>query len=387
MTYKAKIVNFELVYPKTDDANTELFDYILSEITSAAQARYNAIIGLMLIDGFLYKNDDTFYLMLQRINIECNKLGIEKVVLVAGMCEQYQHKLDSMNIPFEIMFFDFNLNMVYQSYKDKLDTLPEWNPTANKFLFLSGVPSRPNRITLLYKFYKAGMLSHANWSFFAPWTTEDKLWCRNELKELTDAEYTEFLEYCNRSVDSLYNDAKDYSRLSRQEIKEKNIHDKTWCTDPSWIDPSIFSNTSFSVISEGNAYAPATDYKFLTEKTWRAILNKHPFILAGEPDQYAYLKARGIRSFTEYFKIPDYHLQQNDRDRFDSIIENTKYFLNDTTNKQIKEDINYNYYLFFTEAIKNQQVLDTIKIRYNVPANEIDTWFSQKSFIHIAKVV
>jgi hypothetical protein len=392
MPYTAKIINFELLYSENPnvDLNQALHAVVTTKIEKAAHDGYDSIIGLLLVDGFLYKNTQIFYSILDSINLKCNEVGIKKLVLVAGMCGNYQHKLANRKIPFDIIDFDFNLNIVYQSYKDKLDQMPVWNPTADKFLFLGGVPSRSNRITLLYEFYKQGLLSKGEWSFFKPWTTEDTAWCRKELNYLSNQEYETFINYCDRSIDDLYNDSKDYSRASGQQIKEQQIHSRSWCKDPSWIDPQIFINTSVSIISEGNAYAPAVDYNFLTEKTWRTIIHRHPFIFAAESDiQYSYLEKIGLRNFSKYLSNKKYAYIDDKHDRFNSIVTNTKELLEsiDQYKDSIAEDIDHNYQVFLNRARTNASILEQLKYDFSLSDQDVDYWFNQKTFVHLLDIL
>lgn len=280
------------------------------------------------------------------------------------------------------MFWDFNLNMVYQSYNNK--ETATWNPTAEKFLFLGGVPSRSNRIVLLSKFYNSGLLNRSEYSFFPPWTESDKEWCRNALADMYN--YDQFLNDCDRSIDDLYSTAKDYSRLSSAELLETKIHETDWCQNPGWIDPSVFYSTCFSIISEGNAYPPATDYKFLTEKTWRTVVNRHPFIFAGEVEQYQYLVSKGLRTFEEYM-FPYGHLS-NENNRFDLIVLNTEVFLQSIKQNKaaIRNDIEHNFNIFVREAERNNSLLDFLSNNYSITEEELTRWFRQKSFTHLVTV-
>lgn len=379
---KGKIINFELLYSIRDGDLLELArQSIKAEIDTAENC--NAIIGLMLMDGFLYKDNESYYELLNDIQQYAFSKGIKKLVLVPGMCTDYQQQLDLRGLQYEIVPWDFNLNVVYQSYKNKRTA--EWNPKAKKFLFLGGVPSRLNRIVLLSKFYLANALSNAVWSFFPPWTDDDKQWCRTALANMEN--YEQFLVDCEQSVDDLYSQAKDYSRLSAHELASKNIHNTEWCKNPGYIDPLIFEQTAFSIISEGNAYEPATDYKFLTEKTWRTIINKHPFIFAGEPDQFKYLLSKGLRTFESYL-VPYAYIENTDS-RFDTIVENSKYLLEHMENleKSIGLDVEHNYNILLKEIANNQLVLDKLAKDYTLTQTEIDKWFNQKSFVHLANII
>jgi hypothetical protein len=145
----------------------------------------------------------------------------------------------------------------------------------------------------------------------------------------------------------------------------------------------------FSIVSEGNVYEPGNDYRFLTEKTWRTIANKHPFILAGDPVQFRYLENRGITTFKEYLKIPMYAEISSEMDRFDAIIVNAIDFLTSfkTFRSNIEEDIEFNYNVFVNQIKKNSITLEQFEIEYNIDKAELDKWFNQKSFVHLTPVI
>lgn len=380
---KAKIINFEVLYTtKSVDILDLTKDLVLKEIDIASQEGCDSIIGLMLVDGFLYKDNEEYYSLLKFIQDYCYSKNIHDLVLIVGMCADYQAKLIERNLNYKIMFWDFNLNMVYQSYNNKETAM--WNSSAEKFLFLGGVPSRPNRIVLLSKFYNKGLLRQSEYSFFPPWTESDKEWCKNALADMPN--YDQFLIDCDRSIDNLYSTAKDYSRLSSTELLETKIHETDWCQNPGWIAPDVFYNTCFSIISEGNAYSPAKDYKFLTEKTWRTIVNRHPFIFAGEVEQYQYLVSKGLKTFEEYM-IP-YGQVSNEDNRFDIIVSNAKVFLQTIkeSTAAIHNDIEHNFNIFVREAERNNSLLDFLSNNYSITQEELTKWFRQKSFTHLVSV-
>lgn len=377
----AKIINFELLYVDGDQSSSTIadknFQIIIDELSNV---NTDEVVGLLLLDGFLYKDNELFYKTMRMVQDHAKKIGIKKITLLAGMCENFKHNLQKHNINFDIKFFDFTQWMIAQSYNGALEN-QTWN-TTNKFLFLGGIPSRANRLNLLYKFYTAGMLSDAEWSFFPPWTNDDKIWCRNSLIDLTDSEYNTFLSYCNRAVDNLYADAKNYSKFNGTQLKEQRIYEKEWLKDPGFINPIIYSKTCFSVIAEGNAYPPAKDFNFLTEKTWRAVANNHPFIIAGYPEQVEYAMQRGLKTFNDYFLIKDYYLIQNEDQRLDAIVKNTAHFLKTYQQNitSIRSDIDHNYNLFkeLTQANKNQIT------KFN--QHDQNNFFYKKGFSHLIRI-
>tara|TARA_B100001105_G_C22201596_1_gene361441 strand:- start:88 stop:705 length:618 start_codon:yes stop_codon:yes gene_type:complete len=58
-----------------------------------------------------------------------------------------------------------------------------------------------------------------------------------------------------------------------------------------------YEQTFFSLVSETNF---VQDTIFLTEKIWKAIANKHPFIIAGNPGVIRYLRQEGFKTYHPY---------------------------------------------------------------------------------------
>lgn len=385
---KAELVNFELWFTYDDDHDQDKLDrlnieLVVADIKSAVENNnVDCIIGLLLVDGFLYKDNDRFYTILKKIYQEGTTLGIKKFYLMPGMCSDYQSNLDQRSLAYEILDWDFPVNQMYQSYKDKLHLVHKWNPAANKFLFLGGVPSRPNRIGLMSKYYDADMLDAGVWSFFPPWTDDDQKWCREHLNHYTDEKYAEFLKYCDRAVDDKYSVSKDYSRVSGKEMADRGLLDSPWLNDCGWIDPNVFYDTSISIISEGSCYPPATDFEFLTEKIWRAVINNHPFIVADHPDRFAFMKHRGLRTFENYLHIPEYAYIENEETRLDAVVANTGYFLDTVADniEQINIDIGHNRTVMFDILKRDQKMIEWLKTNLSVSQSSIDRWLLTKDF-------
>ena len=119
---KGKIVNLELFYScdSTDDLLELLQRRVFADIDIASKEGYDSLIALMMCDGFLYKNNEKFYNFLKTLDKKCREKNIKEVVLVPGMVSNYQEELEKRSIPFKIIPFDHTLDIVYQSYKNKM---------------------------------------------------------------------------------------------------------------------------------------------------------------------------------------------------------------------------------------------------------------------------
>jgi hypothetical protein len=75
----------------------------------------------------------------------------------------------------------------------------------------------------------------------------------------------------------------------------KDLKDMIKIIDP---EQAVYDSSLISVITESNFY---TEDVFNTEKTWKAIANRHPFILVGPKHSLKYLKSLGYKTFSDFF--------------------------------------------------------------------------------------
>lgn len=378
---KGRILNFEWMcdynHWNPNDFDIVALDLIKKDIDRVVAEGCNFILGVYLLDGFLYLSTRyTQFINLLNSVIEYAKLkGIEEIVIVSGQGEFINR------LPVKSFFIDYNTRMIYNSYKNSI--IPTYKSEYSKFLFLTGMPNRPNRIGLLSKFYDVGLLKHAKWSFFPPWTDLDKKWCRNHLGHYTDSQYEKFLKDCEYSFDDKFESAKPYYGTydRNTDIKMHDMIEVEWIRSPTYIDSRVFEDTWFSIVSEGPNYW-GDENRFVTEKLWRVFLHKHPFILAGEPEQFEYIKYLGYKTFEEYLLIKDYAYITNENDRLDAVVENTRYWINnkDKHIKDIHKDVEHNYSLFMKEIDDKNKILEKFEKDYNIPHSEINYYFNATGY-------
>lgn len=380
---RGKIVNFEWMCDSNHYTVAE-FDKIATtlikrDIDTALGEGCDTIIGLYLMNGFLQPNSRPaeFILHLNDLKSHAYAAGIKKIILLSGHGET----LD--NCPFEYIFLDFNLRMLINSYPD-LNLLPNFNAKNKKFLFLTGMPNRANRIGLMSKYYDKGLLATAEWSFFGPWAPADKSWCRNYLKHYSDEYYNEFLLNCERCFDDRYHTCKPYygSYTSAEHpVTWFDVVNTDWVQLPTHIDSKVYSDTLFSIVSEGPNYW-AEDYNFITEKTWRTFLHRHPFIFAGQPAQFDYIKKLGFKTFENYLLIKDYAYINDEDQRLDAVVINTEYWLKNMENSlaEIEKDIEHNYQMFFQHVKTQNEIFKVIEHDFKVPFDQITPYINIKGY-------
>jgi hypothetical protein len=113
----------------------------------------------------------------------------------------------------------------------------------------------------------------------------------------------------------------------------------------TWADPTL-SNKGWHVITQHNENffsqvliylitetVGEYPYPYLTEKTWKAIVNQRPFMLLGAPGSLALLKDMGFKTFHKWWD-ESYDSKKNIGDRIDGIISQLE-ILNKMTKPQL----------------------------------------------------
>jgi hypothetical protein len=205
-----------------------------------------------------------------------------------------------------------------------------------------------------------------------------KLWENNLLDKIDWSFYTypDNKEYIHKTFLSHYDDS-TFEKFIRESTRSLdftvNIESDLNCTGYPF-DPDLYRNTSFSIITESDFNIDHYDQpEFtpkITEKTYRTIINKHPFICAWYPGMIKKLKSKGYRTFEEYTANPNYNNIKDLDARIDGIVTNIETF-HERLNRpevieKVKADIEYNYQHYlnnvYIEIAKLQPIFDLRQI-------------------------
>lgn len=243
-----------------------------------------------------------------------------------------QDKIKDPGVPVLFYIDFFAMRMWKHVIQTEHPRMQYWNNTAERALLLLGKPTRLNRIGLLREFWKRDLLDLIEWSLYVPEKLMDA--CSRFFKDRS--EFERFLADCVRTLDPI-------------EINEDvdQIHYNGFPYD---ID--LYKNTCCSIISE----TEFNDHNesWLTEKTWRTIINKHPFIMAGCQGNNIRLRELGFTDFMSCCKY-DYSTQSMDK-RIGAIVDNTEWFLTFCRSKTsyIDEWVDKNYMNYVRLVMDNQ---------------------------------
>jgi hypothetical protein len=160
--------------------------------------------------------------------------------------------------------------------------------------------------------------------------------CRELLPELSDNEFSTFIDKFNRDIDV-------------------HLTDNHYGGHPYSV--GLFSETSFRLISE-TAYGDSNLLSpWVTEKTWMTILNNQPFIMAGNVGTLNYLSKKGFRTFERYMKCPEYDLIEDGDSKLNTIVKNTEHFLHIADAESVADDVEHNHKHFMKLVDVNLDVI------------------------------
>ena len=251
---------------------------------------------------------------------------LEEVDRVAGIYKMPQIKTE-LELPFEEDAVQFYQNEIHE--KDDLDN-PDWNtwappntlhdgPYKKKFLNFNR-RWRLHRPTMFMLLKKYGLVDHGHISL-AP-SDDNQSWPKMlpYIKEM-HYEFPKILSILDETEQELLNQEPLY--LDTQDLvtnRAKITQDHNW----------LYEETYFSLISETHYYTSHLGFEstqFLSEKVWKSILYKHPFIVISSPGILRCLKHIGYKTFEDIID-ESYDKIQNDGDRMLAIAEETKRLCN-----------------------------------------------------------
>jgi hypothetical protein len=299
--YSNRFTKKEIDYIKQFSRENTVFFYMLGERFSVDDV--NKILKIFF-DNFTNKN---IFFICDRLftDADINKFIIENVIITNSQLlkvAQYEENTQ------------FN------------DTI---NLDSNRFLFLMGKPYKQNRLPFLYELYKNDLLKHCDYSFYYSPGYAAKT--RNVMNFLSNKEYDSFVKKTQKVLDDITTgiafDFFNYNGLP--------------------IDPNLYKNTTFSVVSESTF--DKDNFHFISEKTWRTIANKHMFISMSPKGYKDYLNNIGIQTFDYCLKHTKEDFDFYDYDKLNRLtVENVKFLLKNIKKhkNRIIKDINHNYKIY-----------------------------------------
>ena len=120
------------------------------------------------------------------------------------------------------------------------------------------------------------------------------------------------------------------------------------------VNPDWYNSTYFSIVAE--TVVDHTLPLFITEKTFKPVAFRHPFIILGQPNVLRWLRYLGFETFNNLFD-ESYDTVSNIDNKLEMIDKNICNFLKTPYDALTEQKIAHNHNLFFDQT----QVLDRIQ--------------------------
>lgn len=357
MTHLVALINIYSYLTYTLDNRLKYPAELAEEITQLLEqaSSLNLSLHIVLLDvmeGRIYDNDCPA--MLIELEQVIKTFNVEYTFILDGENEDISEVKGVSNI----IYSDF---LAFSSYINAIEAEDQecnefWNHTKNKGLWTIGRVERPHRAILMSKLWENNLLHKIDWSFYTYPDNKEHIH-KTLLSHYDDSTFAKFIKDCTRSLDFTANT------------------DDNFYANGYPFDPDLYRNTSFSIISESDFNISHYDQpEFtpkVTEKTYRAIINRHPFICAWFPSMIKKLKSKGYRTFEEYTTISNYNEIRDLDTRLNAIVTNIDTFHEQLSRPEVVEkvraDIEYNYQHYLKhveiEMTKLQSIFDINQIK------------------------
>ena len=225
-----------------------------------------------------------------------------------------------------IAYPHFETDAVWRFYQGDIDLANKkfdelQNFVKNEFLFLNAKIHKANRLNLAVRLHNNDVLKYGIWSLNTAHTVQDLYPKVSHI--ITKYDFDWFYSKIPHSPDNINYDSQADHYLGYP------------------FDHTLYENTKYSIVAE--THVEEDDEFMITEKTARAIINKHPFIIASTPKFLEQLRARQYQTFSDLWP-EDYDLEFDTDKRMEMIADTVKYIYNNPIDwVRAYETSQYNY--------------------------------------------
>lgn len=337
----------------------EAYEFLIKEMLNEITDPYEEI-DLLVSAWF-----ETFIEQLSDIFDFLKSKNFNSIKLILDHWQSHNYDTNRINLP--VTFVNLLAITTAKAYYHKV---PVSKQKKNCGLLLSGSKlERLNRIGLLKCLHDRNFLTNDNliWTFH-----------KNHLQINNFIDKESYSMY--KDIDLAIDYINQYAFKSNDDFTE-NI---------SKLDTQIFLNFDIS-----NNLCQLTNYSIIpetffidnepavSEKTYRAILNNHPFILAASAGSLQYLKNFGFRTFEQYFTISNYDSIIDHHARLNAVADNIIEFPSVLIRfkDEIAADVKHNYDLLISIINKDIKILVSEYLNRSLPLDQLNKKF-QINFTH-----
>ena len=225
---------------------------------------------------------------------------------------------------------------------------------------------RKNQYLVAYPYDNTGsfILHNVNWFWY-----NESLWYKkiniNNYQPVRTYKYSGFMPMRLRrpNRDMLYEQIAPYLddfiwSYVAQGQQLPNDHDLSDWTTQRYFNPEWYDNTCFSLVSETHVDPVPGQSIFITEKTFKPMAFKHPFMIFGNQGTLAHLHSLGFETYENQFD--ESYDNQPPVDRLQTLITNVQQFIKKPYDQLTLDKIEHNHARFFDPVLVEKRIVDEI---------------------------
>ena len=298
-----------------------------------------------------------------------HNVPMKDVILVGNLFEiasrQTKVGLDLGLKPNQILMIDYYELQTFFFHKVLgCDYNKSFNPYATKDIkYLFGKLDKPVRIITMYKLWEQGLLDNAvtgclietaDIDSLAKHTSEEfSKWYKESVPFETISKMLTMYKGSPDDVRYYYFTLSDAIARYRPNAYNKINH----CPSYPYNHQILFTESKVSLIPE-TFYYSGQPY-FITEKTYKAMFNHHPFTILGTAGLLNAVKSKGYKTF-DGICDETYDLCGNDRKRVELVISATTELLNSPKHEEIDTITKHNFAQLEKNALVTVEQLNNI---------------------------
>ena len=305
----------------------------------------------------LHTDDNTFLVLMSTLEgivthdelqraLKKLQIPLRKVIVLHSNPEYHDYKKDNMTylcINFWESYARWQLKMMPDT--DIITPTERWKSVSSaskKFICLNR-NIKPHRIYTMYALIKTGMIEEGHVSYHLP-TINPK-----EYKDFTN----DYL--CLKNIPIAMH--KDFKQSVAREMFPRKLDtlNKTHIINYTKSLKPFYKDSICSIVTE-------SDHRmnFITEKTFKAIVNMHPFFIIGNPDQHTMLRARGYETFEDFFQTSAVQKYKDANYLLTALKQKDLQKLKNEYKKIYHEKCKHNFELFWKRKVLWQDIVNEI---------------------------
>lgn len=241
---------------------------------------------------------------------------------------------------------DFHAVMAYYrtqvSKQQQVSLLPLAQREPRLCLLIGKLKTKLSRFITAYSFYKHDLLKDSVLGIHCE--LQDLLDWQQRLPEFQDPDFISAIEPYLGAADSV--------------SEQHNTNEGLTANAGGWpFDPAIFTTSRVSYCCESYDFDKPGDQPLITEKTYRAIINRHAFVIQSTPGKLNILKDMGYRTFDSLID-ETYNLCSKQGQHVNETVRAAKLLLQATTTNQdlVQEIVDHNWQLWCETAAREYEM-------------------------------